>query len=267
MLRFLLNHYSVWAIMVMTAVLFLGLTVMMYFIIRRFGKSFLVTKDASYISGTITICNELGSVILAFVIVLMWQDFATLQQGVLHEVKSISKLMVFADLLPNKDTEVLQKGLIIYTDSIIHDEWPKMEQGHESELSAAALANLEKIIFHLNQTNSFSELYQAEMVNDLNEIISTRNDRLGHLDSTLPNFVRVIIFLILMGILFFLCLLEAKQKTREMLFIMALSVLLGLTFSLILIMDYPFSGEFSISSYPFQEEILHQPTWTLNKGV
>lgn len=75
----------------------------------------------------------------------------------------------------------MQKGLIVYTNSVISDEWPKMEEGQDSELSAKALANLEKIIFAL--------------------------------------------------------------------------------------MDYPFSGEFSISSLPFQEEILHQPTWTLNKGL
>lgn len=267
MIRYLLNHYSVWVVMVITAAVFLAITLTMYYLIRRFGKKFLVTKDSSYISATITICNEIGSVSLAFVIVLMWQDFATIQQNVIHEVKSISKLMVFADLLPPEDTKLVQKGLIVYTDSVIHDEWPKMEEGHESLLSAEALGNLEKIIFKINEKNVVPPLYQTQMVNDLNEIISTRNDRLGHLDSTLPSFMRFIIFLILMGILFFLCLLEAKQQSREMLFIMALSVLLGFTFSLVLVMDYPFSGEFSISNYPFQEEILHQPTWTLDKGM
>lgn len=253
MVRFLLNHFPTWSVILGMMLACCAVGWIIYLLVNRYGAEFLVSKDPHYARESMHLASTLSAFILAFMIVLLWQSYTKLEDTVLEEAKSIGRLEVFSESLPHANDIEISIILEEYVQVLINDEWKSMVIGQSSPKATELLNALRLAIEKIPSDTSTLSNYRQQMLDDFNDISFDRHMRLEHLHSTIPTFFMVTIFANMIGMFILLCLLKPVVNIKSHHFyLLVVSMLVGLNLSFLLILDYPFSGELSISSDPLK---------------
>src|SRR5438132_14374073 len=87
MVRYLLNHFPTWGVILIMMLICCLIGWIVYFIVNRYGEKFLVAKDPHYARESIHLAATLCAFILAFMIVLLWQSYQTLEDTLMSEAR------------------------------------------------------------------------------------------------------------------------------------------------------------------------------------
>ncbi len=251
MVRFLLNTFPTWSVILgmMLACCLVGWIV--YLLVNRYGSKFLVGKDPHFARECIHLAATLCAFILAFMIVLLWQSYETLEDTLMGEARSIGRLEIFSESLPTAQDQEISGLLQTYVETLINEEWTDMRYGTPSARASELLLSLRKSIENIDTKDPVLANYRHQMLEDLNEVAFARYLRLEHLHSSIPTFFLLTIFTNMLGMFVLLCLLRPADNVGSHHFYLVMtSLLVGLNLSFLLILDYPFSGELSLHSTP-----------------
>jgi len=251
MVRLLLNHVPT-SVVIVGMMLVCGLVGwMISFLFKRYLPKFLLVQDPHDARESIHLTSVLCALLLTFMIVLLWEAYATLQESVVSEAKTIGALEIFSESLPPENDHEISALIEDYVHVLIHDEWPQMEVGQVSSRATELLLDLRYAIEAIEGKTPTLSAYRHEMLQDYNDVVFARNLRLDHLDSTIPDFFLFTILANLLGMYILMCLLNPSSHKRSHVFFLILtSMMLGLNFSFLVVLDYPFSGELSITNTP-----------------
>src|ERR1700730_6158256 len=78
------------------------------------------------------VVGVLFAVLLAFLTVIVWENFAQAEQRAQSEVDAATDVWRLSRALPPPDARRVRVDLRRYTESVIADEWPEMRQGRSS---------------------------------------------------------------------------------------------------------------------------------------
>ncbi len=251
MIRLLLNHVPTWGVIV-GMMLLCGLAGwLIYISFKHYLPKFLLVQDPNDARESIHLTSVLCALLLTFMIVLLWQSYATLQENAVSEAKTIGTIEIFSESLPLANDKEISSLLEEYVYTLIHDEWIKMEIGLASERASELLLQLRYAIERIDAKDPTLSNYRHEMLQDFNDMVFARNLRLDHLNSTIPDFFLFTILANLLGMYVLMCLLNpSSAKRSHQFFLILTSMMLGLNFSFLIVLDYPFSGELSITDVP-----------------
>jgi len=189
-------------------------------------------------------------IMIAFAGVQVWQDFTDSRNAVTEEAATVSQL--YQDLsIFGPETMPARAALRNYVISIARDEWPMLSKGNGSEATETALQDLFMEVGRLNPADNRAGAIYEEMLGKLNDLVDLRHDRI--VDSR--NGIPAILWTIgLVGGLLTVAYASAFTPTRYNVFMTAgIALTLGLVFLFILTVDYPYKGEFSVSSAPLTD--------------
>src|SRR3977135_3668673 len=125
-------------------------------------------------------------VLLAFVVVSVWEDFHTPEAAVRNEAKAAVDLHRLAFALPVEGGVEIRQRLLSYTDHVRKFEWPSMALGRPSDDVARDLDQLSRAIFNVQpQGEKELALYQ-DALRLLTVITDSRNERLDSSDGSVP---------------------------------------------------------------------------------
>src|ERR1044072_407475 len=85
---------------------------------------------AGFIIGVL---GAIYAVLLAFVVVIMWDQYGEARANVEQEANQLNSLTHLAQGFPDETRRRLLSMMQAYAQSAIDDEWPAMEQGDESQ--------------------------------------------------------------------------------------------------------------------------------------
>lgn len=196
-----------------------------------------------------SIFNKAGTVIgimLAFVVVILWQDYHKAMDNAMTEWTEALGLYRDLSLYPNqKQAEIARKSLVNFVKLVIDDEYPaivKMRMSQKTELAMNILMN---DIHNINPQKRQEQTLYAKILNDFDELSNLRHERLSEMESSLPGIVwAALIVGAFIGILFAI-LLGAERFWLHALLVSMLAVILATAFYLIIELDFPFIGELS----------------------
>jgi hypothetical protein len=197
------------------------------------------------------------ALILAFVIASVLDTFSNAESTVAAEATTLAHMKRANNALPIDEQVRLDQGLYEYVHAIAEDEWTTMRDGKSSPRAAAALETL----YALYQTYSpppapgpEAEFY-AQAVDELDQAASDRRARLGLSAAELPALLRV---LLPIGALLLLALeYRPKMPRRGQLVHMGLlATVVSFCFLLTVLLDYPFSGDITVSNDPYKQGVL-----------
>ena len=189
-------------------------------------------------------------IMIAFAGVQVWQDFTDSRNAVSEEAATLSQL--YQDLsMFGAETAPARAAVRAYVVSIDRDEWPMLSEGQGSETTEIALQKIFHEVGRLNPADNRAGAIYEEMLGKVNDLVDFRHDRI--VDSR--NGIPLILWTIgLVGGLLTIAYASAFTPTRYNVFMTAgIALTLGLVFLFILTVDYPFKGEFSVSSAPLTE--------------
>jgi len=199
------------------------------------------------------------AVMLAFIVIAVWEDFRKTEEAVRDEAKAVVDLHRVTFALPVAGGAEIRKHLIAYTNDVREYEWATMAVGEPSDIVVKDLDRLSRAIFDINP-QSWQELalYQ-DALRLLAVMTDNRNERLDSSGGSMP---RILWFVLIVGGLITLgypAFFGSTNLVAQILMTAALAELVALAMLLGLAFDYPFTGEVHISAYPFDQALRQMP--------
>jgi hypothetical protein len=194
------------------------------------------------------------AVLLAFVVVAVWEDYHDTETAVRNEAKALSDLHQASYALPEDVGDTLRKHLIAYTQQVRDVEWEAMAKGRASDSAANELHNLGEAIFKGKPDQPDVALYH-HILDLLTNVNDNRNGRLDSADGSVPSVLWLVLIAGAAITLGYPSFFGSSNITAQILMTAALAALVALTAFVAVVLDYPFTGDVRISRAPFEQSL------------
>jgi hypothetical protein len=194
----------------------------------------------------IAVLSVVYGVLLAFAVVVVWEDFEEARRTAEREANSVGDLYRIAETLPDPVRQAVQEQAVSYARAVVDDEWPMLDEGRES---AGALRQMEALWSAMDRYEPNGEreaAIYAQLLDEIQDVNDERRMRLLASRHGIPPLVwAVLIGGGIMTVLF--TYFFGLKSFRGQLAMTALYVAaIGFVLFLIAAVDYPFSGVVSI---------------------
>jgi hypothetical protein len=180
-----------------------------------------------------------------------WQNFSDIDEKVGEEAASLAALYRDISYYPSPLNDSLKIHLKEYTRLVINDVWKEQQQGLIPTKDTKQISKFQKTLYGFNpETNQYIAIHQ-EALSQFNNLIQFRRQRLQSVTSGMPGTLWwVLIFGAVINIVIMWCFVTQHLKFHLLLTAMY-SMLVGSLLFLIVAMDNPFRGEFSVNPDAF----------------
>jgi hypothetical protein len=191
------------------------------------------------------------AVLLAFAVVIVWQSFDKSDLNVEKEAAFLSNIYRDAECFPRDFKENARALTDAYRKGVVNEEWQAMAKGQASPRVEEILRKLWQLYGNYSLKTETERVFFEESVRSLNNLSELRTVRL--MDSRSGIHPLLWFVLITGGIttVTFTFFFGSENLRAQLAMSVLLAVLISLILFTILLLDFPFTGDVSISSGPF----------------
>jgi hypothetical protein len=193
----------------------------------------------------------LYAVLVAFVVVIVWQQFNDAQKRTEEEAVAISDLLHDSDGLPATGRPAVQQTLIDYAKDVVDGEFPRMRRGESIEQESSHLTKVWRDVLTIEPSSESEKTLYTEVVTKVNDLASARTARIAAADYHIPGELWVM----LLGggaiILIFTYLFPTPDAVLHSVLIGLAAALMAFVLYLIFAMEHPFVGTIAVSDHPY----------------
>jgi hypothetical protein len=193
------------------------------------------------------------AVLLAFVAISVWDTFGRAENLVRDEASSLGRLYRDAGFLPPATASVIRAKLIAYTKVNIEKEWPAMSAGRLSTISDTAFEELSSSIAAIDTTAPKDQIVFQQLFTEFNDLVGKRDTRRFLANKGLHPIVWCVLAFGAFIFITFTYFFGIPDFYLQSAMTDGVAATIGIVFVLIIAMDYPFRGEFCVSSVDFRE--------------
>lgn len=204
-----------------------------------------------------SIFSAIYGIILAFVIVNLWTQLETTRTVVATEATDLAQMVRDIRAFPPERRNRIDDAIGEYVHAVVEDQWPLMKQGRAQYTATAS--KLDRIYAELQAYepgNATQVAFYEQTLDSLNDMVSQRRARLAQSSQQLPLLLQTLVFGGALIVLATTCLIGCQRKSVQRLFLCSVTVLIGFSLLLVIVLDYPFSGDFSIGPGPYKLGVL-----------
>ncbi len=220
---------------------------------RRWVKR-IAGSDGAYnelVGTTLATVGVFFGITLGLISVGAWENFTDVNLNVNQEVSMINVLYRSASLYPEPNSTELKQSLKEYVHFVINDEWPSQRKGIVPKGGTDKVTAFQKKLYAYEPVSESMKSVHSETIASFNEMIKLRRSRLQRVTAGLPETLwLVIIFGSLINIVIPWFLVYDRQFIQDLMIVL-MAATIGLLVFLMAAMDYPFRGEFSVSTDSF----------------
>lgn len=240
-----------WGLAVFILAVCLGFVVLSVAVVHRFGWA-LHHEDI----GTATVLHAFVSVLyavaLALIVVNVQSEFSAVEDAALAEASKVSDLYRNLDGVEGPERARLQIEASHYVDLVIDKEWPANNRGEQSQETILAIDYLARHIIQLHPSTSDAQVVQQALISDIDDVLDARRKRL-FLGQASMNPIMWLIIVIGAAITIGFAALFPMRDGRSQIAIMSLAaIMFGMMIFLVVAMDRPLRGEFSVQPDAFR---------------
>lgn len=211
------------------------------------------TLNMSYLRANhdVAVCifNNFGvlySVLLGFTIVNVQQRFDKIEDTAQIEASYLYELYRDAQMFMVEDTTKIRSAVTEYIQSVIAKEWSSMSSGRSEPDTEEAFKRLWQSYYSVNLSTKSQELWYAESIGKLNQLMSARLSRLMGSGTSLGNEMWTLLILGGVVIMVFTCFFGVESLTSHILLATVLSAACAFSLFFIYSLDTAFSGSVSV---------------------
>jgi ABC-type multidrug transport system fused ATPase/permease subunit len=193
-----------------------------------------------------------STVFITFWIATNWGNLGQLKQTTTREASAIAQIYNDLNSLPKTEQVNLEAKLDSYLNSIIHDEYPSLANGQTSLRTNEDYSQFVTAVYNYQPESSMTaELQYNRTLQHLSEMSDYRQDRLSYLDGNLHGPLLLFFLTMVLTGCFWIGFVDTRSFWFTLFIIMSQNWIFGSSSWLILEMDKPFQGQFSVTSDPF----------------
>lgn len=244
---------TVWAILfvaVCTAVCVAALT----FVRRSVTIQHLETHHevAGFLIG---IVGVVYAVLLAFVVIVVWERYNDAGRGVTQEANEVGDLWQMAGGFGPELQKEVRGSLTAYAHAVIDTEFATMRQEQPSREAEAAFNRLWAIYRTAEPRSETEKALYGESLATLNLLSDARRTRLHDARDHMPGVVWAALVggaAITIGFTF---LFQLKSYSLQLVMTVAVTALIALVLFLVMALNRPFGGVLPLSPEPFRDQL------------
>jgi len=204
---------------------------------------------AGFIIGVL---GAIYAVLLAFVVVVVWNQFEDAKSTVEKEANQLQDLSRIARGFSNPTQQRMLDGLKAYAQVVIDDEWNTMSEGKASPKAQAAMEDLWQIYREVEpQTKRENALY-SESLDRLSDVSDSRRLRIFASRDDIPIIIRILLWMGGLITIAFTYFFGVKSIRSQALMTMGLSGEIAFILFLVVALDNPFHGYLRVTPEPMQ---------------
>ena len=195
------------------------------------------------------------AVLLAFVVIAVWQDYETAQSNAESEAHELAGLYFLSSQLPEPQRTRIQDLDRTYARVVVEEEWPMMERGQTSPHADSLVSQLRLELLGFDPRTKGEQVLYDRGLTQLHDATDARRSRLLEVREGIPHLLWVV--LVLGGVITvsFTYLFGLKSNVAHALMVAALTLLIcGILFT-IAEFDNPVSGIIEIRPDAFKEAL------------
>ncbi len=211
-------------------------------------------ENNELIGFTYAVYGLIYGVLLAFTIIIAWEDFSATDRLVMDETTILSELWRDSEPFPAAIRDGIHGDLAAYAQSIVDDEWHAMsERGEADPKTQAIYERLWAHTYDIQPETKSQEAYLGELLGRMNELSGDRRLRILHSNEEVPSVLLVILLIGAVPTVAYTLLFSNKHAWVQMVIMgnIMLIVLLGLL--VMMSLQHPFTGGVSIQPDAFEE--------------
>lgn len=223
------------------------------YIFSRWWYSKNITRSNEFIGIFFGALSLIYSLLIAFVIIAVWEDYEELNQTVEKETDQLSSIISHTATLPDSLKIPVTNAIASYCNMVIN-EWS--QQKDHTDSSASAIPSLRLFLLQSQPQGRLQENVFNVVDENLSNISDLRRERLEHYRSHVPTLVWLILVAgsILVIVFSFFVYTESAQLKR--IGVSFLSAMVAMSIFLVYTLDHPFSSSIRISEAPYKKVVL-----------
>lgn len=204
-------------------------------------------------SAIFSVLGALLSLLLAFVVVTVWQNFEEQKRRTVREAVELGNLYRDAGSLDESSMKHIRTLVTIYTQAIIDDSFGfNGGAKQESRRSTAAFNKLYNAIMHQEPRDSREEIIISGMMRTLHEVAAFRRLRVLSGTTGLPRPFWTVLLVGAFAVLIFSSVFRVGAVRIQLLLTGLLAGFFALILSLVILLMYPYRSSIGISVRPFE---------------
>ena len=235
-----------WLLFVLINALFIGFSILLLHTVRWCTHCKMRKGHNDVVASIFNKAGTVFGIILAFVVVILWQEYNKSVDLALKEGTEALELYQDLRLYPDqKQAAGAIQSLVNFAGLVVNDEYPAMARLKTSPTTEQAMTKLRNNLLHINPQTLQEQILYTKLLKDLENLSKLRQERLADMESSLPGIFWVALIIGAIITITFSIVLGAENFYLHALLASMLAVILATTFFLIIELDYPFTGELS----------------------
>jgi hypothetical protein len=242
-----------WLVAFMVVVITVALSVLGLIVTRKAISQERLEKVSTVSEPVFTLAGVLYAVLVAFVVVVVWEQFDAAQRATESEATAIADLLRDSEGLPAAAQSAVQQSLIAYAHSVIDREYPAMQRGESVDQQSAELTGILHSYIAAEPVTQSQIAFYRESLTRLDDLGTARKVRLTSSEDEIPNELWV---LLLGGgalMLVFTYMYASSDAVLHGTLIGLAAALMAFVLYLIFALEHPFVGTLSVPDSPFHQ--------------
>ncbi len=197
------------------------------------------------------------AVLLAFVVFVVWNQYDQARGHIDRESTALIDLHRTSSGLPIATRNAIQAGLRGYVNAVLHDEWTAMRARDEATISRVG-ERLDQVWLAIHRCVPSTECQHtiySEVLSRFNDLTDVRTSRLTSSRQRIPLPMKILLYagaVIMIGSIY---LMVFEPLWAHIAATAALSGAIAHILFLIVDLDDPFSGRYTVASEPYQRAL------------
>ncbi|GGB96460.1 bestrophin-like domain [Dyadobacter sediminis] len=221
---------------------------------KRFVKLHLSQEDNELAGIMFGAIGLIYSLILAFVIIAVWDDYDELSKTIEEETDKLNGIMAHTGTLPDSLQMSLKTAMIGYCRQVLQEEW-RMNGPNVAE-RPSAIPSLRLALLRIEPSTKTEESIYAVVDQDLSKISELRRKRLSYARSHIPDLVWFTLQTGSLLLIVFSYFLTAPSDRVRRISLGFFSGYLAMCMFLIYTLDRPFGKVIQVSRQPYANVLM-----------
>ncbi len=204
----------------------------------------------------IAVVGVIYAVILAFVVVIQWEQFRSAEDDARAEANAVGNLYRDGAALGGPQGTALDRAVATYAEYVVNVEWPYMGIHEEEAPGGDQYRNtVWRAVIRLQTPTAVDADIAKQAVSDVAAVTAARRTRVEDSSTSLPTTLWVVLLLggaITVGFTYFFGL---KSFLAQAAMVATLAVIIALSLFVILSLDLPFTGDVAAQPTALREEM------------
>lgn len=252
----ILNVLPIWALALVVIGVSVSFSIGLQLFTRwRFGLD-LLSGNHEVAGFKYAVVGVAYAVLIAFVVVSVWTEFERTERAVEAEADRFYDLYRTSFSFPDATGMRMRDALLDYAIKVRDEDWPEMKRGHRGSVSAAEA--YERLSRMVGQARPHDIALLPSAMHAIDLLQQTADFRLQRLSDVGGHITAVIWWVLLLSgvvTLGYPAFFAAKSVGAQVLMTAGLAAIIGATFFLAIVLNYPFSGPEGVSAAPIDDVI------------